>query len=294
MGIDHQSAFTGLDKPTAVKVSKHSEVYSVDFLTFSNIFPVISKNRRNELTDTKTDPELIIEISVTRVYTTRQANKVSLNGPVLCSFDGTVYSVLVALYFENSCQNGKVTTSYAEIAKKLNIKAGNSGQKQIKRSLSRLSDFVFKIYEKDVPTENIHLVNKVRKVGKGKGCKLSIRLEEDWINEIYKKKKFSTQELPVIASLRGEYAPSLYRILSYHRGKSQELEFETSDLFDLLIEKSCDEQQPVWFDLTKSKRDSFIRNLRKACKSLVEQGVILEMSSIASDSCRFFLNMDLQ
>ncbi len=267
---NHKDKFTEL-KPLTL-FDKKKEVSSIDLMTVSNVFCVVSKQRRKELTEDSTiNPKVKIDIHKNREFRTPMGYHVIISGPLLSHFDATVSSVLVGIYFEKNCQQGLVRCSWAEIVRKLG-KSTTSGsvREDVHRSLTRLKECNLKIYnENGTPLWVRSLIQDIKTEGNGRGLQLVIQLN-DWMVPLYNDGKYSIQQLTHLILLSGEYQPALYRILTTSEDKILDISLE--DVYDFVVEKG--NKYLSYSDLPVKKKENFKTLMKKQLVMMIKKNVI--------------------
>ena len=262
--------------------AREKEVSSIDLLTVSGVFCVISNKRRKELTKTSAiNPKVKIEVNEDREFRTSKGNHVIISGPVLSHYDATIASILIAIYFDNECNSGQMTTNYTEIAKKLGKeRPGGSVREDIYRALARLRMCNIMIYDDDgAPLWARSLINDFKTEGTQRGLQLIITLNE-WIVPQFNSGRFSTQQLSRLTALSGEYQPALYRLLT--TDGSPVLNIKLSQLYNYLIERGI---RDVSYDnLTPKKQENFRTLIKKNLKMMVKKGIVHPDSSVGAQN----------
>lgn len=275
-----QDKFSDL-KPSTL-FDKKKEVSSIDLLTVSNIFCVVSKQRRNELTENSAiNPKVKIDIHKSREFKTPMGYHVIVSGPLLSHFDATISSILIGIYFEKNGQQGLVRCAWSEIARKLG-KSTTSGsvREDIHRSLTRLKECNLKIYnDSGTPLWIRSLVQDIKSEGAGRGLQLVIQLN-DWMVPQFNSGNYSIQQLNRLTALSGEYQPALYRILTTSEDKV--LDISLGELYDFFTEKG--NKHVAYEELTAKKKENFRTLMRKQVALMISKQVIHSDSHIVGNS----------
>lgn len=270
---------------TPQKLSSHNEkdAISIDLLTVNNIFPIVSTKERRLLTEvSKINPAIKLEISKNREFKTLSGHHVVISGPVLGSFDHTMSSILIALYFEKGNHNGGVLeTTFKELREKLNLPKSGSVTNQITRSINRLKSCTFSIYQGTEQLWGRSIIKDWVVEGSGRSKLLTIELNKKWILERYCNGDISVQELPALAGLRGDYAPSLYRLLT--TGKKKSVEIPIKYLWEYLTIK--DSKSKPWNRINTTTKSNFRREVKNGIAKLQKSGLADLSSKIVGESC---------
>jgi len=280
-----QSDGTVASETTQQRLSSHNEkdAISIDLLTINNIFPIVSTKERRLLTEvSKINPAIKLEISKNREFKTLSGHHVVISGPVLGSFDHTMSSILIALYFEKGSHNGGVLeTTFKELREKLHLPKSGSVTTQITRSVNRLKSCTFNIYKGSKQLWGRSIIKDWVVEGSGRSKLLIIELNKKWILERYCSGDISVQELPALSELKGDYAPSLYRLLT--TGKKQKIEIPLKYLWEYLTIK--DSNSKSWSRINSTTKSNFRREVKNGIAKLQKSGLADLSSKIAGDTC---------
>ena len=259
--------------------NSHRKITSMDLLTMCNIFCVVSTQQRNKLTiPSEINPKIKIDKPFHREFRVSTGHHVVISGPILSHFDGTVFSILVALYIEKACSGGVLVCAYSDISKKLK-KSTSSGSVRgdIHGSITRLKECNIKIYDDTQPLWMKSLFLDLETKGRGRSLKLVIQLNK-WMVPQYEQGNYSIQKLETLVALSGEYQPALYRLLTTSKAKEVRLPIEEAYRFlaDYGVKKRDFEK------LTSAQKSDFKYYLKKIIKKMIEKGA-LDQSSVVED-----------
>ena len=249
------------------------ELISSNVLTNSAVFPVMSKERRGELTKfSESEPDIAIEVPVNREYVTSDGCLVIKTGPELCAFDGTVASLLSALYIWKKEKNCLLHTTYAELRKLLALPNGDKTNERLRRSLNRLQDSTFRIFKDRVQLWGRTYITDFDTQGAGRSLQLVIKLNEKWISTIREEGHISTQLLSAINKIKGQRRVALYRYFTLHK-EQREFSCNATQLYSLLKAQGG-EGDLAWGSLSPSQRKKWIASLKGDLKHLIVLGLI--------------------
>ena len=254
------------------------EVSSIDILTINNIFCVVSKKRRNALTEvSEINPKYKIEKHINREFRTPLGFHVIISGPVLSHFDATLSSILIGLYFEFRSESGLLICSYADLNRKLSRANAATARADITRSFNRLTECNIKVIDNDgEQLWNQSIIERWQTRGKGRGLKLHIHLNENIVPH-FNQDGFSLQILSILASLSGEYEPALYRLIS--TSNCEKLELKLCDLYNFFSEKGSP-AATSWESLSPKQQDNFRTSIKKAIQALIRVKILHPDSSV--------------
>jgi len=262
------------------------EVSSIDILTLNNIFCVVSKRRRGELEKvSEINSKRKIDIPIVREFRTMVGFHCVVSGPLLCQYDATVASILLALYFELDGSNGNLVCNYSDIAEKLYGKRHPSGKLKddISRSLTRLKGCNIQIMDDD-SDEFIWQKSIIKDLStngkKSRGFKFIIELNEYFVPAL-KKQQFSLQGILELISLSGEYQPALYRLVT--SSEHHYVELSLDDLYCLVTEKGSTSKNG-FFRLESTTKSYFKKNIANSIEGLKKRNILTSESKICGDT----------
>lgn len=265
--------------PINTEDDNRKKITSLDLLTLCNIFCVVSTQQRNKLTvPSEINPKIKIDKQFNREFKVPSGHHVIISGPILSHFDGTIFSILVAIYIEKNCSQGFLICAYSDISKKLK-KSTSSGsvRNDIHSSIARLKECSIKIYDDVQPLWMKSLILDLETKGMGRNLRLVIQLNK-WMVPQYEQGHYSIQNLDKLTALSGEYQPALYRLLT--TSKSSEVRLPIEEAYGFLADYGVKKRD--FQSLTSPQKSDFKYYLKKIIKKMVEKGA-LDPSSAVED-----------